>query len=254
MYLSYFFFDYLCIMLEKTRGIVLHALRYGDDSLIVSVLTLHRGTLAFLVKVPKGRRSGVKTQLLRPLAILEMDIDYRDRLRMQRIREMHVSVPYSSLPYQPVKESLAMFLGEVLYHALRREGENPALFEFLEKSLEWLDLADRDYANFHLCLLIQLTRYLGFFPNMQDASPDALFDLQEGCFTTILPRHGLYLKAEEAGFLMKLLKMNYATMHRVHLNRTQRGRILKILNTYYRVHIPEFPELKSLDVLTELFD
>lgn len=241
-------------MLEKTKGIVLHSLRYGEDSLIVNVLTLSRGTLTFMVKVPRGRHAAVKTQLLRPLTILDMDIDYRERMQMQRIKDMHVAVVYSSLPYEPAKEAVAMFLGEVLYHALKRESENPVLFGFLEHSLEWFDLAESNYANFHLCLLIQLTRHLGFYPNMDAPSANWLFDLLDGCFVPSVPSHGQYLLPHEAEFLAKLLKMNYDTMHRVHLNRQQRGRILRMLNTYYRVHVPDFPELKSLDVLAELFD
>lgn len=240
-------------MLEKTEGIVLHSLRYGDDELIVNVLTQSRGTVSFMVKIPKGRHSKLKTQLLRPLSILELDIDYRERFQLHRIKDMRVAVQYSSLPYDPAKEAIAMFLGEVLFYALRREDENRVLYEFLSHSLEWLDLADKDYANFHLCLLIQLTRHLGFFPNMDNATPHSVFDLLEGCFVSSIPYHGQYLTAEESAILPKLLKMNYATMHRVHLNRAQRGRILKILNTYYRVHIPDFPELKSIDVLAELF-
>jgi len=241
-------------MLEKTKGIVLHSLKYVEDSLIVSVFTLHRGAMTFMVKLPKGKRSGMKTQLLRPLTVLDMDIDYRDRFQLQKIKDLHVALTYTSLPYEPVKEAVAMFLGEALYHAVKKEGQNQPLFDFLEHSLEWFDLAERDYANFHLCLLIQLTRHLGFYPNMDDASPNALFDLVDGCFVYVIPHHGQYLSAEEANFMAKLLKMNYATMHRVHLNRQQRGRILHILNTYYRVHLPDYPELKSLEVLAELFD
>lgn len=247
-------FRYLCGMLEKTKGIVLHSLRYGDDSLIVSIFTLSHGTLPFMVKAPKGKRSSVKIQLLRPLTILELDIDFRDRLQMQRIKDMHVALAYSTLPYEPVKEAVAMFLGEVLYHALKCESQNQPLFDFLEHSLEWLDVADHDYANFHLCLLIQLTRFLGFYPNMDTSSSKSVFDLLDGSYVDVIPHHGQYLLADEAVFLEKLLKMNYATMHRVHLNRQQRGRILRMLNTYYRVHVPDFPELKSLDILAELFD
>lgn len=247
-------FCYLCTMLEKTKGIVLHSLKYGDDSLIVSVFTLHRGTLTFMVKVPKSRHASMKTQLLRPLTVLDMDIDFRDRLQMQRIKDMRVALVYATLPYEPVKEAVAMFLGEVLYHAMKHEEANPELFDFLQKSLEWFDLVERDYANFHLCLLIQLTRHLGFFPNMEGGEASSFFDLLDGCFVCRQPVHGQYLVGEEVDFMLKVLKMNYATMHRVHLNRQQRGRILKMLNNYYRVHIPEFPELRSLDVLSELFD
>lgn len=247
-------FCYLCSMLEKTKGIVLHSIRYGDDNMIVSVYCQHRGTLTFMVRVPKSKHAKVKAQLLRPLSILDLDIDYRDRVQMQRIHDMHVALHYTSLPYEPVKEALAMFLGEVLYYALKREGQNLDLYDFLENSLQWLDLTEKDYANFHICLLIQLTRFLGFFPNVDEIPAHSLFDLVEGSFVRVIPFHGQYLTEEESLFMGKLLKMNFLTMHRVHLNRAQRGRVLRILNMYYRIHVPDFPELKSLDVLTELFD
>lgn len=232
----------------------MHAFRYSDDSMIVSILTRSRGAVPFLFKVPKGRHSSLKAQLLRPLTMLEIEMDFRERMQMQRIKDMHVDVNYASLPYEPAKEALAMFLGEALYHALKHEERNDELFDFLSAALQWLDLADSAFANFHLCLLIQLTRHLGFFPNTDEAGPGTVFDLMEGCFVHAIPCHGQYLPYAETQMFPHLLKMNFATMHRVHLNRQQRGRILKVLNLYYRLHLPDYPELKSLDVLTELFD
>ena len=48
--------------------------------------------------------------------------------------------------------------------------------------------------------------------------------------------------------------MNYDTMRLFRMSRTDRWKILTTLNAYYRLHIPGFPELKSLDVLHDVFD
>lgn len=239
-------------MYEKTRGIVLHSLRYNDDSLIVDILTENRGTVPFLVKMPKSHKSSVKTQLLRPLSIIELDMDYRPRQNMQRIRDMHVYEPYQSLPYEPLKSMVALFLGEVLYYALRNEDHNDRLFKFLLHSLCWFDIAESDYANFHLAFLIKMTRYLGFWPNCEDRDQMHFFDLQEGSFCTLHPIHTHYLKGEEAEWVPRFLKMNYQTMRRFKMNRQQRNYVLDQLCRYYRLHIPDFPEIKSLDVLKEV--
>lgn len=37
------------------------------------------------------------------------------------------------------------------------------------------------------------------------------------------------------------------------MSRQERNRCLVIMNDYYRLHLPDFPVLKSLDVLKELF-
>lgn len=38
------------------------------------------------------------------------------------------------------------------------------------------------------------------------------------------------------------------------MSRVERMRCLTVIEQYYRLHLPDFPELKSLDVLKELFD
>lgn len=239
-------------MYEKTRGIVLHTLKYGDDSLMVDILTENRGSVAFVVRIPRTRR-GLKTQLLSPLTILELEIDYRENRNVQRIRDMRVVEPYFSIPYEPLKEVVALFLGEMLYYSLRNEDCNPPLFAFLEKSLRWFDEVQHDYANFHLAMLIHLTRYLGFWPNVEDVPPlSFVFDLQEGIFVAIKPAHGQCLNVEESAWVPRFLRMNYATMRRFRLNRLQRDYVLDVLCRYYRLHVPGFPEIKSLGILKEV--
>ena len=51
-----------------------------------------------------------------------------------------------------------------------------------------------------------------------------------------------------------LLRMNYDTIHLFAMSRGERNRCLAIINDYYRLHLPDFPILKILDVLRELFD
>lgn len=82
-----------------------------------------------------------------------------------------------------------------------------------------------------------------------------LFDLQNACFTPLRPQlHSDYIAPEEAARLTRLMRMNYETMHLFAMSRMERARCLTIMNEYYRLHLPDFPVLKSLEVLKELFD
>jgi DNA repair protein RecO (recombination protein O) len=74
------------------------------------------------------------------------------------------------------------------------------------------------------------------------------------CFTPSVPESGAFLKPDEAARVQMLLRMNYETMHLFSMSRAERNRCLTIINDYYRLHIPDFPVLKSLEVLKELFD
>jgi DNA repair protein RecO (recombination protein O) len=166
---------------------------------------------------------------------------------------MRLHISYDSLPYDHVKGTLALFLSEILYHALKHEMENPPLFQYLYNSLQWLDRSENGVANFHLVFLLHLTRFLGFWPNVREYEQGMVFDMRDAVMINSLPAHGQYLSSEESVFLPRLLRMDYSTIHLFRFNRQQRARILDALVDYYRMHIPEIPELKSLDVLRTVF-
>ena len=103
-------------MLETTQGIVLHYNRYNDDSAIVDIYTLAHGSLPFLVRDRRGqRKGGLHATLLRPLNIVELVFDFRPTASLQRIQELHIAHCYTSLPYDPIKETVALFLSEFLH-------------------------------------------------------------------------------------------------------------------------------------------
>lgn len=245
-------------MIEKTSGIVLHQLRYTDSKVIVTMFTELHGTLSFMVRIPHSRRSAMHNVLLSPLSLLEAEIDYQESAQLQRLMEVRVSEPYQSLPYNPMKQTIALFLAEFLYYSLREEHANPELFAYLSHSLLWLDSRTQGYANFPLTFLIRLSRFLGFWPNVDTASRSGnarqaqVFDLVEAEMKTALPAHGSYLRPEEAALVPLLLRMDYATMHLFRFSREQRARLMQVLNDYYRLHVPHFPELKSMAILREV--
>lgn len=79
------------------------------------------------------------------------------------------------------------------------------------------------------------------------------FDLQEGAYAMVRPAHAYYIEGADAAALPTLWRMNFGTMQVFHLTGAQRSRILQAIITYYRLHLPGIPELKSLDVLREVF-
>ena len=209
-------------MLQKTKGIVLHTLKYNDTSIIVDMYTELSGRTSFLVPVPRSRKAAVKSVLFQPLSFIEFEADYRPNATLYRVKEAKSFYPFTSIPYDPYKSSMALFLAEFLYRAIREEAENRPLFAYLQHSVIWLDECREGFAN---------------------------------CFTSTRPQlHSSYINPEEAGRLRQLMRMNYETMHLFGMSRAERTRCLTIMNDYYRLHLPDFPALKSLDVLKELFD
>ena len=239
--------------MNRSRGIVLRSIRYSDTKAIVSIFTETSGTVDFIVRHSAKGHTAVRASALAPLTLVETLWEPHLNASLQKPRELNLWRPWLSLPFQPSKAAIAMFLGEMLGHALRSEEANGPLFDFVVNSLEWLDESEGHYANFHIVFLMKLTRFLGFMPNVDDWHDGALFDLQSATFVNSAPLHPYYLDATESELVPKFLRMNIRSMQAVGLNGAMRRRALEIVAQFYRLHIPELPELKSLAVLEDVF-
>lgn len=240
-------------MITKTRGIVLRSVRFGESSLIVDVLTKSSGRVSFMVHIPKTSKGKIKKQYFQPMTLLDFEYDFRQRSNLQHIKDVRVSLPYSSIPIDPAKSCISLFLSEFIYYATRNEQENPTLFTYISTSLEWLDNAYEDFANFHLVFMMRLGKFLGFHPFLEDFTPGCFFDLRNGCFTLSMPLHTDFLNAADAGHLYNLMRMNFDTMKLFKLSYDDRNRITEIVLRYYKLHLPNMPELQSFDILREVF-
>ena len=230
----------------KTEAIVLHSLKYGEGRIIVDIFSREQGRLSLIVSAPRSERSKIKKQYLQPLTLLMLECDVRPQAQLQKVREATLLTPLPSLFSDAKKLSIGLFVSEFLYHALKGEQRNVPLFDYVRSSIEWLDAASGPVANFHLVLLMRMARFLGFYPNME--SEGDYFDLSEGTF-------GQRRDDRIAGTTVRqLMRKDYPTMHLFRLSRQERLQILQTLLRYYELHLPAFPELRSLSVLKELYD
>lgn len=221
---------------------------------IVDVYSKLSGRASFLIRVSRSRKSNVKSVLFQPLSFVEIEADFRAKSSIYPIRNAKTWIPFQSIPYDPYKSAMALFLSEFLYRALKEEEGNEPLFAYLEHSILWLDTCQTNFSNFHLVFLMRLSRFLGLYPNLAHYRKGSYFDMLNAQFSSTLPTHASFLSAEESARVPLLMRMNYETMHIVRMNRNQRDRCLTLINDYYRLHLPDFPVLKSLDVLKAIFD
>lgn len=240
-------------MLTKTVGIVLHTVKYSDTSTIVTAYTQEFGRTSYLVHGRNKKKSNFRAAFFQPFSILEMDVYHTPGKEVQRIKEIQVETPFYSIPYNPVKNAVALFLCEVLYRTLRQTEPDENLFVFLKESLLCLDRCDTSISNFHLVFLIKLARVLGFGPN-EDEETTQYFDLMNGVFVSTRPLHTHYLPPDMSVDFASLLHAGYDTMQSIPLSRQKRFKLLESLMDYYRLHIPDFHGVQSLAVLQTLFD
>lgn len=240
-------------MLTKTQAIVLHSLKYGETRLIVDIFTRSQGRQSFIVSIPKSVKGKIKKQLFQPLTLLEIESDLRPKLQLQKLSDVRLASPFSSIPFDPNKLSISLFIAEFLYYALRSEQHNEPLFDYIVNSIQWLDAQTDRFANFHLVFLMRLSRFLGFYPNLDHYQTGDYFDLRESVFLSTPPVHRDFLHPQEAEKIQLMMRMDFPTMHLFRMSHQERNRLLEVSLIYYRLHLPDFPELKSVSVLQELY-
>ena len=240
-------------MLAKTQAIVLHSIKYGETRLIVDMFTRMFGRQSFIVTISKTSKAKVKKQFFQPLTLLEIETDIRSKLQLQKLGDVRLMTPFTSIHFDPDKLAISLFVAEFLYYALRSEQRNVLLYDYLENSILWLDGQQSRFANFHLVFLMRLSRFLGFYPNLDDYEDNDYFDLRESVFTKNPPVHRDFLQPNEAQKVLLMMRMDFPTMYLFRMSHEERNRLLEVAIKYYRLHLPDFPEMKSIEVLQTLY-
>lgn len=235
----------------RSRAIVLHTLRYNDETMIAHVFTEKEGYVSMWVHVAKKSQK-VRHTLFQPLAIVEIEWEHRSKAQFQRPKLARIAVPYEDLPYNGHKLTMALFLAEFLGAALRMEPASAILFTYVEQSVRWLDTCKEDFTNFHLVFLLRLTQFLGFLPPIAEYAAGMYYDMWQCRFTFQRPLTA-HLEPSDAQLLPLLLRINYRNMRHFRFSGEQRNRFLSVMNDYYRLHLSGFPALKSLEVLREVY-
>ena len=123
------------------------------------------------------------------------------------------------------------------------------MFDFIAHSLQVLDLTHDGVANFHLVFMMNLTRYLGFFPQDNTEGSGSVFDLTNGSFVSNSPGHFNFLDQVESRLFELIASTDFNRMHELALSSEKRKIVLNALIRYYEAHLPSMQKIQSHEVL-----
>ena len=240
-------------MLSKSLGIVFKRIRYDDKKLIVKIYTDQHGLQSFFVQVGKSPKSKIRSALLQPLTQLELETTQRVNKQFAKINDIRCFYHYSDLQTNIYKNTISVFLNEVLYASVREEEPNENMFHFISAAFQWLDQSHEHITNFHLYFLIELSKHLGFYPQNNYTNEHPYFDLEEGAFVEKIPQHPNYLNLESGMLLSDLLMVDLRNIRYYNISKAERDDLLNNLLLFYRLHVAGVHEIKSLAVLRDTF-
>ncbi|WP_047445558.1 DNA repair protein RecO [Alistipes sp. ZOR0009] len=241
-------------MEHKVKGIILNTFPFKETSLICHIYTNEFGRKSYLINGVRKEKSRGKSAILQPLFLLDMNVYQNNKAEIQKVKEFRLSYPYQSIPFNPIKSSLAFFISELLYKILREEHPNRELFAYLEQAFLALDVMEEGVYNFHLYLMVQLTKYLGLQPTLLVEGTPSFFDLKTGHFTPIEPKHPFYMKRHLSRCFEQLYYSSLLELSRIKMSRDERREFIGKMLEFYSHHFGGTIEIKSLAVVHELFD
>lgn len=214
-------------MTLNTELIILHTTKFGEKSLVLHTLSKEYGRRSFLL-----RSVGKTASLFQPLNILEGDITESSRSKLYTIKNISAKTALNGIRGNIYKNTISLFMSEVLYRAIK-DGENESgLFEWCERNIMLLDALEGNFNNFHLYFLIDLSMALGFRPDMEGLSP---------------------FVGEHYETVHKLLKLSFGEVMLLTMNGSTRNAIAEELLHYIEYHTESALRVNSLRVLHELF-
>ncbi|MBK0381882.1 DNA repair protein RecO [Pedobacter sp. SD-b] len=241
-------------MLHKSRGIVLRVTDYSENSVIAKIYTSKFGLQSYLINGVKKPKAKIRSNMLQPLHLLDLVVYHKPNGNIQRISDARSEPILQSIPYDIAKSAIIIFMNEMIYKSIKQQHEDEVMFHFIEKSIELLDESKKGFANFHLIFLVKLTRFLGFYPDLSDASRFHFFDLVAGNFVAKQPPHIHFIEEKYINIWVSLLNSSIDNFYNLRLNAHSRKYLLQKIIDYYTLHIEDFGQVKSNLILEEVLN
>jgi DNA repair protein RecO (recombination protein O) len=230
--------------------------KYGETSVIVTIFTELFGIQSYIVNGVRtsSKKGSGRANLFQPGAILDLTAYHNELHHLQRLREFKWSYLYQHIFFDVVKNSVALFMVELLSKTLKQPEANPDLFYFAEDAFIHLDKADDQVAgNFPLYFALHLASFYGFRFSDRYTDQTTYLDLQEGEFVHEHPVHPHFLSNPYSYITSQLLKvMQPHELSQIKLNQEARRILLQAYQAYYALHFADFGVMKTLPVLQEV--
>jgi DNA repair protein RecO (recombination protein O) len=202
-----------------------------------------------------SKKSSGKAIYFQPAAMLDLVVYHNEFKSLNFIKEYSWGYLYENVLFDVIKNTVAMYLVEMLQHSLKQPEANPELYFMTEDTLKQLDKGNSTFtANLPLYFTLHLAGELGFRMQGFYNSSTPFLDLQEGQFVQEKPSHGYYIDGEAAQATSQLLSIHfYNDLENIHLARHTRKNLILAFQNYVALHVQDFGEIKSLPVLQEIF-
>ncbi len=239
----------------KSKGIVFRTIKYGETSIITDIYTREKGLRSFIVNGVRRSKSRMSASLFQHGMLLDMLAYDKEGGTLARIKEVKSDYIFKDLHFNINKSSLSLFILELIRNTLREHEANVSLFDYLYQWFVDLDQWKEKIANLHLHFMVEFAGYIGFQPTNNYQVNMPYFDLETGQFVSLEGSYGHHtiMDEEMSRYIHQLMIMDRHDLHELIIPKLIRQRITDSLLNYYKLHIEGFRDLKSYEILKQIF-
>lgn len=250
-------------MLSNAQVIILHTIKHGDNGVVIQCYSNTVGRTALYMRL--SAKNKVVLSNLHRLNILDVVI-YNNGSSMPILKEMAPALKLTSLRTDIFKNTIAIFLSEILVKCVRESESNSRLYNFLYSSISILEHLEEGVANFHIHFMVHLSKMLGFMPTDNYSENALAFNIGRALFVEPLYNYDSRRSVlqqmedcgcfplEESGLLHRLLNTRAIEISGIKCSGELRLSFAKHMIKYFSHHLGVNFEVKSLDVLHEVFN
>lgn len=231
----------------------MRTVKYGETSMIVHIYTELFGMQSYLINGIRAssKKGSNKSSMFQPGALLDLVVYHNELKNLQRVRDYQWAVLFKELFYDVIKNSVVLFLVELVHKTVKQPEQNTDLYHFLEDALIQLDEAPADVvANYPLFLSLQLPAFFGFRISDDYTKSKPVLDLREGEFLAERPLHPFFIEGELSKLTSELLKVQHPNeLSQIRISSDMRRNLLNAYQTFFTLHVPDFGVMKTVPVL-----
>jgi DNA repair protein RecO (recombination protein O) len=243
-------------MLTKCRAIVIKCIDYSETSVILKCFTDACGMQSYLINGVRKNKGSIRPSQLQPLSLLELEAYHQQNKNLQRIKELKCAPQLSNLHFNMHKSAIGMFMAEVVYRSIKEDNQpDNNLFEYLYNTIQILDVEQERTANFPLFFMVNLTRFLGFYPKLNSSGTTTMgFNFKDGEFEPYDDKSPFQIDLACSQLLIEFMRCTYNEQKLLQIHGHHRKQLISAMVMYYNQHLNGFSNMRSHEILAEVLE
>jgi len=239
--------------LRKEKGIIVRTFKYGESSLILDILTESSGLKSFIIQSVRKQKSRISPSSVQLLASVDIDYYHKEDTELFQLKEIKTNVLWLSLYSDMRKMSMGMYMAELTKKIVNKYENHSDVYELLWQVLYKLENSDQSWSA-HLWYTIQLKALSGFSLLKKELDDDHYYDIRSSQTLRTKPLHGYFFDKDMMEILKELEDLEIEHIDAIVIGKNVKNILLENLIEYFKVHVHNFTDVKSLDILKTVFE